>query len=389
MPTVDLRHGDCLDILKTLPDGSVDAVVTDPPAAIGFMGKSWDGDKGGRERWVAWLAAIMSEARRVSRPGAYALVWALPRTSHWAGTAIEDAGWRIVDRVAHVFGSGFPKHKSKLKPAVEDWWLAWNPDRKATPLPGIDACRVAAPDGLTSGGRCVGSSPMPMSRAGSVAENRDRSEEHPAGRWPPNLLLSHHPDCDGSCVDGCPVRLMGEQGGERTSGAANIPAGVAEAGSWRHMEGRTDPRVRTVPYHCEASTGSAARFYPNFRPDADPFLYCPKASRRDRNEGCEGLPKGVAGGMKGRADGSMGSAVLASNTHPTVKPTDLMRWLVRLVAAPGDTVLDCFAGSGSTGKACALEGMNFVGIEQDAEYVEIARRRIDAALSDAPLFSRG
>jgi hypothetical protein len=356
---IDLYLGDCLNVLKTLHDASVDAVVTDPPAGIGFMGKAWDRDKGGRDQWVAWLAEVMTEARRVSRPGAYALVWALPRTSHWTGTAVEDAGWRIVDRVSHVFGSGFPKHKSKLKPAVEDWWLAWNPDRKATPLPGIDACRVGNGDDRVGGGPS-GLKPKDEYTSIGGGWHSPRLDRPEGGRWPPNLLLSHHPDCNGECVEGCPVRLMGEQGGERKSGASDIPAGVAEGGSWRRMEGRIDPRVRTVPYRCEASTGTAARFFPNFRPDVEPFLYCPKASRSDRGD---------------------------DNGHPTVKPTDLMRWLVKLVAAPGGTVLDPFMGSGSTGKACALEGVSFIGIERDPDYYAITRRRIEAAQQEAPLFA--
>jgi len=114
-------------------------------------------------------------------------------------------------------------------------------------------------------------------------------------------------------------------------------------------------------------TGSAARFF-----------YCAKASASDRDAGVAG----VAGGMSGRRDGSMGSVTMRKNTHPTVKPTKLMRYLVRLVTPPGGTVLDPFMGSGSTGKAAKLEGFNFIGIEREAEYVEIARARIAAAEPD-------
>lgn len=105
-----LYEGDCLDVLRSLPDASIDAIVTDPPAGISFMGRGWDSNKGGRDAWVAWLAERMTEALRVVKPGGHALVWALPRTSHWTATAIEDAGWEIRDRVSHLFGSGFPKN---------------------------------------------------------------------------------------------------------------------------------------------------------------------------------------------------------------------------------------------------------------------------------------
>lgn len=104
-----LIHGDCLTILKGLKDNSLDSLITDPPAGISFMGKSWDEDKGGRKQWVAWMSEVMRECLRVLKPGAHGLVWAIPRTSHWTATALEDAGFEIRDVVTHLFGSGFPK----------------------------------------------------------------------------------------------------------------------------------------------------------------------------------------------------------------------------------------------------------------------------------------
>src|SRR5690606_17826746 len=119
----------------------VDAVVTDPPAGIAFMGAKWDGDKGGRRQWTAWLAEILREALRVLKPGGHALVWALPRTSHWTGSAIEDAGFEVRDCIVHHFGNGMPKSKGCLKPASEHWWLARKPGAKGVVL-NLDACRV-------------------------------------------------------------------------------------------------------------------------------------------------------------------------------------------------------------------------------------------------------
>jgi DNA modification methylase len=106
---IDIRHGDCIDVMRAMDDACVDAIVTDPPAGISFMGKAWDGDKGGRDQWVAWMQSVAVEAMRVAKPGAHALVWALPRTSHWTATAWENAGWTVKDRVSHLFGTGFPK----------------------------------------------------------------------------------------------------------------------------------------------------------------------------------------------------------------------------------------------------------------------------------------
>mgnify|MGYP002040945894 CR=1 FL=1 len=107
--SAEIIHGDCLDVLRAMPAASVDTIITDPPAGIAFMGKEWDHHKGGREQWVAWLAEIMAEGLRVLKPGGFALVWALPRTSHWTALALEDAGFEVRDCIYHLFGSGFPK----------------------------------------------------------------------------------------------------------------------------------------------------------------------------------------------------------------------------------------------------------------------------------------
>src|SRR3972149_4781845 len=104
-----LLQGDCIEVMRTMQENSVDSLVTDPPAGISFMGKDWDDNKGGRDKWIAWLTEVMQEAYRVMKPGAHGLVWALPRTSHWTATALENAGFEIRDRVAHIFGNGFPK----------------------------------------------------------------------------------------------------------------------------------------------------------------------------------------------------------------------------------------------------------------------------------------
>lgn len=105
-------QGDCLEKLKELDDNSIDSIVTDPPAGISFMGKSWDSDKGGRDSWIAWMCEVATECKRVLKPGGHAFVWAIPRTSHWTATAWENAGFEIREVVAHIFGSGFPKSLS-------------------------------------------------------------------------------------------------------------------------------------------------------------------------------------------------------------------------------------------------------------------------------------
>ena len=212
-----------------------------------------------------------------------------------------------------------------------------------------------------------------------------------AGRYPPHLLLSHAADCaPGACVEDCPVAVLGAQSGHADSrpGATNHEEGHTHTYGW--AKGGI---YKKGAIHKD--TGTAARFFPQFWPhgDAPPFLYAAKASRRERNAGCEGLeerhaPKGNHIGRdlsnpKNHLGGLQGSQ--QSNHHPTVKSQALMRWLVRLVTPPGGVVLDPFMGSGSTGVAALAEGFGFVGVEASAEYLEIARARI--AHAAGPLFA--
>jgi len=361
-----LEHGDSTEVLRSLPTASVDALITDPPAGISFMGKAWDGAKGGRDKWIAWLVDILSECRRVMKPGAYGWVWALPRTAHWTATACEDAGFAVRDVLVHTFGTGFPKSRSLLKPAAEHWILIKAPGQLRELR--IDETRIAGVKPVMgTGATCTG-------------------ETTNAGRWPANFALSHDDDCtlsgtrkvktgvavmvnrdggihnqvygdfkrlpsadvtygdaDGNevvetwqCVEGCPVRVLDEQSGERRS-AGNYPTTYSNSSGYGGSVGK----VQGVLY---SDAGTASRFF-----------YTAKPSTRERSAG-------MAAGTK--------------NTHVTVKATSLMQHLVRLVAAPGDLILDPFAGSGTTGIAAVKEKCRFVGIEKEAEHVEIAAQRI-------------
>lgn len=350
---------------------SVDAIVTDPPYGLGFMGKGWDRGVPGIEFWQAAL--------RVAKPGAYLLAFGGTRAHHRLMVAIEDAGWEIRDTVMWVYGSGFPKSHNgpwggtALKPAWEPIVMARKPLigtvaanvlAHGTGGLNIDGCRVETDENLNGGAYAEGRGARAMT-PGGLGERSTKvlvAFAQPAGRWPANLIhdgsdevLACFPDSKGQCG-----AVRPDSGtGQKTNGILGKFA----------TNSNHDPR---------GDTGSAARFF-----------YCAKADRFDRNDGTEGMPMRTAGMVSNtsgqhitRRDG--GAPGPRANHHPTVKPTALMRYLCRLVTPKGGTVLDPFAGSGSTLKGAELEGFSAIGIELDAEYCEIARRRIG---SDAPLFS--
>jgi DNA modification methylase len=373
-----LLHGDCLEMLRELPACSVDACVTDPPYGLSFMGKKWDYDVPGEDIW--------RECLRVLKPGGHLLAFAGTRTQHRMAVRIEDAGFEIRDMIAWVYGSGFPKSldvskaidraASELKPEGKGFtvagyshndkllttapsrgyvpplpvtdlarqWQGWGTALKPAlepitvarkPFKGTVAANVLAhgTGGINVDGCRVGTTkevPASISRKaqancyGKYAEAGETpgvgGHDPNIGRWPANLI---HDGSD-EVVGLFPVTGPARSGG--ASGSNANPMSWTEANPTRERMGHND------------NGGSAARFF-----------YCAKASKADRNEG---------------------------NTHPTVKPTDLMRYLCRLVTPPGGIVLDPFMGSGSTGKAAMLEGFRFIGIEREAEYLEIAKQRM-------------
>ena len=437
-----LHLGECLAVMRTMADNSVDAIVTDPPYGLSFMGKRWDYDVPAVEVWA--------ECLRVLKPGGHLLAFAGTRTQHRMAVRIEDAGFEIRDMIAWVYGSGFPKsldvskaidkaagaersvvgHRlpsgsgvagtaardatgshiwtgeltspepitdaarqwqgwgTALKPALEPITLA----RK--PLPGtvaenvlahgtgalnIDGCRVGDEvrhAAFTSLAPCkgnrLGAADTAEARWGTQGDAREY-----VGRWPANLI---------------------HDGGEEVmalfpntaSGAPGVRRKQHETGSMAGQLGMTGEQE--VGY---GDAGSAARFF-----------YVPKADNADREDGLEGFPKALAsvGNMdaagrdpnnpnnyatdscKARIEKGLPPTEPRSNTHPTVKPTDLMRYLCRLVTPPGGVVLDPFMGSGSTGRAALLDSFRFIGIEREEQYLSIAAARIAAIARQPSLF---
>lgn len=350
-----IEHGDCLDILKTLPDKSVDSIVTDPPYGLSFMGKKWDYDVPSVEVWA--------ECLRVLKPGGHLLAFAGTRTQHRMAVRIEDAGFEIRDMIAWVYGSGFPKSRNldgdwqgwgtALKPALEPITVARKPLvgtvaenvlAHGTGGLNIDGCRVATEDNLNGGVYSKGFKGASFLKYGGKMEYKQ-----PTGRWPANLIH------DGS--DEVVAVFPSPHGAGKARNASD--------GTHRgYHDGVTS--FSGAPAMRFGDTGSASRFF-----------YCAKASKRDRDEGLDGFEKRNNMRVNGpRKSEEAKYATKLANIHPTVKPTDLMRYLCRLVTPPNGVVLDPFMGSGSTGKAAKLEGFSFIGIEKELEYVNIAKSRI-------------
>lgn len=401
---IRMINGNCLDIMPTLEANSVDSIVTDSPYGLKFMGKDWDRGVPGVRFWVEML--------RVAKPGCHLLAFGGTRTFHRLMVAIEDAGWEIRDTIMWVYGSGFPKSLNvgkavdklqgnerkvigknpfvrpnsdgvqhgysgiqvhtelltkgtskwegfgtALKPAWEpiiiarkpiDGTVAENVLKWGTGALNIDGCRVETDEhgernhhGVVYEGVADG---YKRPNKSSYTHKTDWKMQ-PKGRWPANLIH------DGS------------------QGVLDLFPNVKAGGSRANTQ-RGQIFVHGGEHTSFNDSGSAARFF-----------YCPKASKADRDEGCEGLvaqkqdtsrKEGNPGGDNPRNRG----VHLRTNNHPTVKPTSLMRYLCRLATPPNGTILDPFMGSGSTGKAARLEGFKFIGIELEPEYMEIAQARV-------------
>jgi site-specific DNA-methyltransferase (adenine-specific) len=331
---VRLILGDCLEVMPTLEADSVDAVVTDPPYGLSFMGKHWDHGVPNTDFWQAMY--------RVAKPGAYLMAFGGTRTVHRIATNIEDAGWIIRDQLVWIYATGFPKGKANLKPAHEPIVLA----RKPGPLRplAIDECRIAAePYSYPNG---------PKGNVDPSSYNLGRIEEpvesHPAGRWPSNVLLS-----DPELFDEPNPYVVG-------SGAVTT-GGLSDGGASSIFG--TDMERREATWTTK-DTGGYSRFF-----------IVPKADRAERERGLADRPKQEQEAKYGSIQ-EFSSNPPRANVHPTVKPIDLMRHLVRLVTPIGGLVLDPFLGSGTTALAASEEGFRCIGIEKEAEYLEIAKGRL-------------
>jgi DNA modification methylase len=317
--------GDCVEALAALPAASVDAVVCDPPYGIGFQGERWDGQAIGEaaartaeermtagEAYQAWCRTWACRCVEVLKPGAHLAAFGSPRTAHRLACALEEAGFEPRDTLIWLYGTGLPKSRKLPGGGASSLKPAYEPILLARRPP-------------------EGTLERNLKAHGTGALNADACRLE--GRFPANVLLSHSPGCGpGACESGCAARLV-----DAAADGTRVPSGSL--------------------------------------PQASRLFYCAKASRAERDTGCDDLPRRRLD-LFPNAQADSYKPPPAANTHPTVKPLALMRWLVRLVVPPDGLALDPFCGSGSTGCAALLEGRRFLGIELDPGYAEIARARI-------------
>jgi len=419
--------GDCLEVMRGMPDNFVDSVVTDPPYGLSFMGKHWD--------YGVPTVEIWRECLRVLKPGGHLLSFAGTRTYHRMAVNIEDAGFEIRDMIAWIYGSGFPKSlnigkaidklqgnervitetgntipdirannyensvgKERLKETVSTGtgkWEGWGTALKPALEPICVARKPLAEKTVAEnvlkygtgginvdGGRVDVEVNNVNARKSKATNHTSRGVTFPhrgagewngnQGRFPANLIHDGSEEVLAVFPDTNPSKSghRGLQNSGRHGGLSDIGGNIKDG-------------TNTIRGH-EDTGGSASRFF-----------YCAKASKQDRDEGCEELEEqkfkkwNERPGNRGIADkypdGSPRPETLTKNNHPTVKPTALMRYLCRLITPPNGIILDPFGGSGSTGKGAKLEGFNYIIIEREAEYCEIAQKRIDGTLVNKKL----
>ena len=392
--TYTVHTGDCRAVMATMDDNSVDAIVTDPPYELGFMSKAWD------RSGIAYDPAVWAQALRVLKPGGHLLSFGGSRTYHRMACAVEDAGFEVRDQVLWLYGSGFPKslnvskaidaHLGAVREVVGtrdtfagnggtgNNFLTENSRNNCVPITAPATLEATAFDGW---GTALKPSHEPAVLArkpliGTVAAN----------------ILEH--GTGGLNIDGCKIPFASECDKAAAAAAAQRAYQQPERQPFSNRgeinSGFNDGPGSLTPYLATLDAGrwpanlihdgSEMRVFPDGQ---SRYFYSAKASRDDRDDGLDGFREATAAERSCRTEGSAGALNPRSgatgkgrNTHPTVKPTALMRYLCRLITPPGGVVLDPFCGSGSTGRAALLEGFDFIGIELLEAHAAIARARI-------------
>ena len=410
-----ILHGNNIELLKTLPDNSVDSVVTDPPYGLSFMNKKWDYDVPSVELW--------KEVYRVLKHGGHILSFGGTRTYHRMVVNMEDAGFEIRDQIMWLYGSGFPKslnigkaidklQGNEREDLGKSLVTRLNIPKNDIYEAGIRGkeCRITKGNSEWEGwGTALKPANEPICLARKPLSEKSIAEN--VLKW----------GTGGINIDGCRINFQNDED-RKESTAKNqhadfgtkpmtnnnvygdysmiqpknydpqgrFPANVIHDGSDEvlkgfpetHKAGNKKDMNKNLDYNATSYKFSNAK-NPAIIGDnggsASRFFYCAKASKSDRDDGLTTQPKSIKGRDEGQDKTSIAYKARPTprqNIHPTVKPTELMRYLCRLITPPNGIVLDPFMGSGSTGKGAILEGFDFIGMELDAEYVEIAKARI-------------
>lgn len=433
-------HGDSGQL--DLPPNSVDSIICDPPSGIGFMDKGWDSDKGGRDAWIAWLAATIAPAYRALKPGGHALFWALPKTSHWTARALEDAKFEIRDRVSHIFLSGFPKNldvskqidKSDASSERRRRALAFTSWMRAT---GLTCAQINEITGSNMGSHFLTAKEQPQVATRAMLEAlRPHVGEVPAEV---EEIVGHREVLSEQFAlrevldvvempDTTKMRpgFSGPTYSEDPSATRDVAITAPHTDAAKQWEGwgtalkpamedwwlvrkplEDTVAANVLEYGVGAINVDASRVgerWPthlvvddgveiNDIEEPAKYFYAPKPPKSETELGLDHLPKQTPTDLTGRVEGSAGlknpragagRTSGAKNIHPTKKSVALMSYLIRLVTPPGGVVLDPFAGSGTTGVAALAGGWSFIGCEMGGgdgdPYLPILLGRIRHAL---------
>lgn len=373
----EIIHGDCLEVLMTLEDNSIDSIVTDPPYELGFMNKKWD------STGIAYNVDLWKECLRVLKPGGHLLAFGGTRTYHRMTCAIEDAGFEIRDCIQWIYGSGFPKSHDISK-AI---------DKKL----GTYVEGKLLPSSRTTGASATG---IATTFRKKTASNPQSPEAQQWKGWgtalkPANepIVLARKPLSEktvaenvlkwgtgGLNIDGCRVGWKDER--DRKNGWRASPSNDDKNEYTSFKSGSFGEQNERGRFPANVILDEeAGKLLDEQHKGASRFFYCAKASKKERNMGLEDMPEVISndGRDKTLASGNMPhnrGNVPKKNHHPTVKPVKLMEYLIKLVTPPEGIVLDPFLGSGTTAIAALNTGRYFIGIEKEKKYVDIAKKRI-------------
>lgn len=371
--------GDCLEVMRTFEDNSVDTIITDPPYGLSFMGKKWDYEVPSVEIW--------QECLRVLKPGGTALIFAGSRTQHRMAVNIEDAGFILKDTIMWLYGSGFPKATDISKQIQKHQGI--KPIGKKPAYGAISSRELIDNRGWNNINNAL---IMPEIEGEAIQWNGYKSHGLKPAYEP--ILLCMKPN-EGSYANNA---LKWGVAGLNIDGG-RIGTDIIKTNGRGNQNGSTPIVPQSPNYQGQEHKG---RFPANLILDEEVcneagewkrYFYCAKASKKERNRGCEGLEEQVTQGMRNNAGpalvGENYNRTKLKNHHPTVKPLSLMKYLVTLTKMPNpeQVYLDPFCGSGTTLMACKELGRNYIGIEKEEEYIKIARKRVNA--TPEPLFTGG